>query len=50
MLVTTAEAVRKNMIVNTIQCGSLDGTKEIWQTIALRGEGKYFAIAQDGGV
>jgi Mg-chelatase subunit ChlD len=50
VLVTTAEAVRKNMIVNTIQCGNLNGTKEIWQTIALRGEGKYFAIAQDGGV
>jgi uncharacterized protein YegL len=50
VLITTAEAVRKNMIVNTIQCGNLDGTKEIWQTIALRGEGKYFAIAQDGGV
>ena len=50
VLVTTAEAVRKNMIVNTIQCGSEDGTKEIWQSIALRGEGKYFAIAQDGGV
>jgi Mg-chelatase subunit ChlD len=50
VLVTTAEAVRKNMIVNTIQCGSIDGTREIWQTIALRGEGKYFAIAQDGGV
>lgn len=50
VLTTTAEAVRKNMIVNTIQCGSLSGTKEIWQNIALRGEGKYFAIAQDGGV
>lgn len=50
VLVTTAEAVRKNMIVNTIQCGNLDGTREIWQSIALRGEGKYFAIAQDGGV
>ena len=50
VLVTTAEAVRKNMIVNTIQCGEIAGTREIWQTIALRGEGKYFAIAQDGGV
>lgn len=50
VLITTAEAVRKNMIVNTIQCGNLDGTREIWQTIALRGEGRYFAIAQDGGV
>jgi Mg-chelatase subunit ChlD len=50
VLATTAEAVRKNMIVNTIQCGNLNGTREIWQTIAQRGEGKYFAIAQDGGV
>ena len=50
VLITTAEAVGKNMIVNTIQCGSIDGTKEIWQAIALRGEGKFFAIAQDGGV
>ena len=50
VLVTTAEAVRKNMIVNTIQCGNQDDTRQVWQTIAVRGEGKYFAIAQDGGV
>ncbi|HSK74067.1 MAG TPA: vWA domain-containing protein [Pyrinomonadaceae bacterium] len=50
VLITTAEAVRKNMIVNTIQCGGINGTREIWQQIARRGEGKYFAIAQDGGV
>ncbi len=50
VLVTTAKAVSQNMIVNTIQCGNLPGTKEIWQQIAQRGEGKYFAIAQDGGV
>ena len=50
VLVTTAEAVRKNMIINTIQCGAQDDTKVVWQSIAVRGEGKYFAIAQDGGV
>lgn len=50
VLATTLIAVKKNMIVNTIQCGAVNGTKEIWQTIAARGEGKYFAIAQDGGV
>ncbi len=50
VLVTTAKAVSRNMIVNTIQCGNLSGTKEIWQEIARKGEGKYFAIAQDGGV
>lgn len=50
VLTTTAAAVGKNMIVNTIQCGVDGNTREIWQTIARRGEGKYFAIAQDGGV
>ena len=50
VLITTSNAVKKKMIVNTIQCGNLGGTKEIWQTIAARGDGKYFAIAQDGGV
>lgn len=47
---TVEQAVRKGMIVNTIQCGNIGGTREIWQRIALSGEGKYFAIAQDGGV
>ena len=50
VLSTTAKAVSQDMIVNTIQCGNLRGTKEIWQQIARRGEGKYFAIAQNGGV
>lgn len=50
VLATTLTAVKKNMIVNTIQCGVSGSTREIWQTIAARGEGKYFAIAQDGGV
>ncbi|MBC7931046.1 MAG: VWA domain-containing protein, partial [Rubrivivax sp.] len=49
-LVTTALAVKAGMIVNTIQCGAADDTRQIWQTIARRGEGQYFAIAQDGGV
>ena len=49
-LKTTAEAVLKGMTVNAIQCGDLHGTREIWQAIAQRGEGRYFAIAQDGGV
>jgi Mg-chelatase subunit ChlD len=47
---TTAEAVQRRMIVNTIQCGEIPGTKEVWQTIARRGQGQYFSIAQDGGV
>lgn len=47
---TTAEAVKAGMIVNTIQCGNLPGTQNVWQAIAQNGEGQYFAIAQDGGV
>lgn len=45
-----AEAVRRGMIVNAIQCGVDQETTKAWQTIARRGEGQYFAIAQDGGV
>jgi uncharacterized protein YegL len=49
-ITTTTEAVRRGMIVNTIQCGQMGGTKESWQAIARRGQGQYFSIAQDGGV
>jgi hypothetical protein len=49
-LATTAQAVKAGMIVNTIQCGAADDTQQVWQQIARRGEGQYFAIAQDGGV
>lgn len=49
-LVTTAEAVKAGMVVNTIQCGADEQTRAVWQQIARRGEGQYFAIAQDGGV
>lgn len=47
---TAAEAVRLGMTINTIQCGSVEGTQQAWQLIAQRAEGKYFSIAQDGGV
>jgi len=47
---TAAEASRKGIIVNTIQCGNLQATRPIWQTIAQVGQGQYFSIAQDGGV
>ena len=50
VLVTTAKAINQNIVVNTIQCGSETETRSVWQKIALRGEGKFFAIAQDGGV
>jgi len=49
-LTTTAEAIRSGMIVNTIECGDAADTRQVWQQIARRGEGQFFAIAQDGGV
>jgi Mg-chelatase subunit ChlD len=50
VLKTVAQAVGQNMIVNTIQCGNMGETARAWQMIARRGEGQYFAIAQNGGV
>jgi Mg-chelatase subunit ChlD len=47
---TAAEAIKAGMVVNTIQCGADQTTQAVWQQIARRGEGQYFAIAQDGGV
>ena len=50
VLTTAARAVERGIYINTIQCGSMAETKPVWQSIARRGEGQYFAIAQDGGV
>jgi Mg-chelatase subunit ChlD len=50
VLAITDKAAERNMIVNTIQCGTAAATAKVWQEIAQRGQGKYFAIAQDGGV
>jgi uncharacterized protein YegL len=47
---TVADAIRSGIVVNTIQCGNIPETQPIWQAIAQRGQGQYFAIAQDGGV
>lgn len=47
---TASEASQKGMIVNTIQCGRLPGTREVWEEVARVGNGQYFSISQDGGV
>lgn len=46
----TKIAERRGIILNTVQCGNLDGTREIWQEIARMAEGKYAAIDQSGGM
>jgi Mg-chelatase subunit ChlD len=48
---TTADlAAQKGIIVNTIQCGTAEATKQSWEAIARRGQGQYFLIPQNGGV
>lgn len=44
------QAAGRGIIVNTIQCGSIEGTREVWQQIARMAEGKYIAIDQSGGM
>jgi hypothetical protein len=48
--VTCRKACAKNIVINTIQCGSSPETARVWKEICQRAEGKYVQIAQDGGV
>lgn len=43
-------AAKKNLILNTVQCGSMASTTPIWKEIAKLAEGDFVAIAQSGGV
>jgi hypothetical protein len=43
-------AVRRDIVINTIQCGGYAETVGFWREIALLGEGEYAAIAQAGGM
>ena len=43
-------AMKKDIIVNTIQCGNMAATTPIWQEIAHKAEGKFARILQSGGV
>ncbi|MBI4879679.1 MAG: VWA domain-containing protein [Planctomycetes bacterium] len=45
-----AEAVRREIIVNTIRCGGSEETAAAWQDIAKRSEGTFTTIDQSGGV
>jgi hypothetical protein len=44
------EAVKKDLIINTVQCGDLAGTRPVWQEISKLSEGEYAAIGQTGDV
>jgi len=42
-------ANERGIIINTLQCGNLSGTEEVWREIARLTNGTYAAILQDGG-
>jgi len=44
------DAMQRDLIINTIQCGSMAETTPIWREIAKLSEGSYAAIAQSGGM
>jgi len=44
------KAVGAGLIINTIQCGGIAGTAEVWKAIASNGEGAYALIPQDGNM
>jgi hypothetical protein len=46
---TCKAAVKKNLIINTIQCGTLASATTVWKDIAAKAEGSYVAIPQNGG-
>ena len=43
-------AMKKDLIINTVQCGGIAETTPIWAEIARLSEGSYAAIAQSGGM
>jgi len=46
---TIKQAREADIIVNTVQAGADPETTEYWREMAKLGEGRYFAIPQDGG-
>jgi hypothetical protein len=43
-------AVKKGVIINTVQCGAVPETTPVWQEIARLSEGSYVALAQSGNM
>lgn len=48
--VTSKKALKKGIIINTIQCGNMEETIPYWKSVAQYGGGEYFSISQNGGV
>ena len=43
-------AMKKDIIINTIQCGNAQETRDVWKSIAQMSSGGYAMIRQDGGM
>jgi hypothetical protein len=43
-------AAKRDLIINTVQCGNTPETTPVWQEVAKLAEGSYAAIAQSGGM
>ncbi len=48
--VTAREAVKRGIIIDTVQCGDVPETTPIWKEIARRADGSYVALAQSGNM
>jgi von Willebrand factor type A domain len=48
--VTCKKAAEKSIIINAIQCGTSAECTKVWKDIAVKAEGSYAAIPQEGGV
>jgi hypothetical protein len=46
--ITCQQAAKRDIIINTVQCGQNDETARAWQDIARLAEGSYMAIGQTG--
>ena len=47
---TCQSAMKKDVIINTIQCGTYPETAQVWQEVARLAEGTYVSIGQTGGM
>jgi uncharacterized protein YegL len=43
-------AVKRDLVINAVQCGQQADTARVWQEIAKLGEGKYIPLVQTGGM
>jgi Mg-chelatase subunit ChlD len=48
--VTCRQAAKREIIIDTVQCGDVEETRAVWQDIARKAEGSYVALAQSGNM